>query len=253
MAEKIEILNGDDRLHALKTLRRAIKGASGASRTHLASVLRSLNPDAARSRAFKGASSMTKSTKKAAHHGAARKHHPRRNNPTTGGATYQLRRIGAEAKAKVSAAGRKAVSNFKSLDLTGILTEGAGVGLGLVGASIVAKQADRFLPASLPAVVKSALATAVVGGLAVAMGGSRGFTRYVAVGAIGEFIQSAARTYLPAGLMAGTDATDSATDTAAGYWDTTTGQWIPYGQQMAGIIYDPAYGIPTTDDRPVSI
>lgn len=249
MADQIEILNGDDRAHALRTLKRAIKGASGASRAHLASVLRSLNPDAARSRAFKGASSMAKSTKKAAHHKAAKKHHPRKNNPTTGGATYQLRQVGATAKAKVSAAGRRAVSNFKGMDIAGILTEGAGVGLGLVGTNIIAKQADKFLPASFPALVKSALATAVVGGLAVAMGGTRGFTRYVAVGAIGEFIQSTARTYLPAGLMAGTDATD----TAAGYWDPTTGQWVPYGQQMAGIIYDPAYGIPATDDRPVSI
>lgn len=250
MAEQIEILNGDDRAHALRTLNKAIRGASGASRKHLLSVLRSLNPDAARSRAFKGASSMAKSTKKAAHHKAAKKH-PTKHNPTTtaGGATYQLRQVGTKAKAKVSAAGRRAVSNFKGLDLTGILTEGAGVGLGLVGTNIIAKQADKFLPASFPALVKSALATAVVGGLAVAMGGSRGFTRYVAVGAIGEFIQSTARTYLPAGLMAGTDATD----TAAGYWDPNTGQWIPYGQQMAGIIYDPAYGVPSTEDRPVSI
>ena len=249
MSNKVEILNGDDRALALRRLSAAAgKAPSAAERKHLLSVLRSLNPDAARSRAFKGASSMAKSTKKAAHHKAAKKH-PRKNNPTTGGATYQLHQVGTKAKAKVSAAGRRAVSNFKGMDLTGILTEGAGVGLGLVGTNIIAKQADKFLPASFPALVKSALATAVVGGLAVAMGGTRGFTRYVAVGAIGEFIQSTARTYLPAGLMAGTDATD----TAAGYWDANTGQWIPYGQQMAGIIYDPAYGIPTTDDRPVSI
>ena len=210
MPAPVEILNGDDRPHALRTLKRAVKGARGADKTHLASVLRSLNPDAARSRAFKGASSMAKSTKKAAHHKAAKKQHPRKNNPTSGGATYQLRQVGTKVKTKVAAAGRRAVSNFKGMDITGILTEGAGVGLGLVGTSIVSKQADKFLPASFPAVVKSALATAVVGGLAVAMGGTRGFTRYVAVGAIGEFSQSTARTYLPAGLMAGTDATDTA-------------------------------------------
>jgi hypothetical protein len=248
MAEQIEILNGDDRAHALRTLKKAIRGASGASRTHLLSVLRSLNPNAARSRAFKGASSMAKSTKKAAPRKGHKKHTVHKHNPTTGG-TYQLREVGSKVKSKVAAAGRRAASNFKGLDIPGILTEGAGVGLGLVGTNIIAKQADKFLPASFPAVVKAALASAVVGGLAVAMGGSRGFTRYVAVGAIGEFIQSTARTYLPAGLMAGTDATD----TAAGYWDDTTGQWVPYGQQMAGIIYDPAYGIPSTDDRPVSI
>lgn len=250
MADQIEILNGDDRALALRRLKTAAKNAkSAATRKHLLSVLRSLNPNAARSRASTGASSMAKSTKKAAHHKGPKKHTVHKSNPTTG-ATYQLQQVGSKVKSKVAAAGRRAVSNFKGFDLVGILTEGAGVGLGLVGTSIVSKQADKMLPASFPAVVKSALATAVVGGLAVAVGGTRGFTRYVAVGAIGEFIQNTARTYLPSGLMAGTDAAD-----AAGYWDPNTGQWVQYGQPgIAGIIYDPAYGVPASaDERPVSI
>lgn len=244
MSEPIEILNGDDRPYALRTLKKAIKGASGAERKHLLSVLQSLNPNAARSRASKGASSMAKSTKKAAHHMGHKKHPVSKHNPTT------VHAVAAKVKQRVGAASRRAVSNFKGLDLMGIAKEGLGVGLGLVGTNILTKQADKFLPASFPAIVKSALAAGVVGGAAVAFGGSRGFTRYVAVGAIGELIQSAARIYLPGGLMSGTDTTDTST----GYWDPQTGQWIPYGgQSLAGVIYDPGYPIPVSDDRPAGI
>ncbi|HEX9082951.1 MAG TPA: hypothetical protein VF768_11775, partial [Holophagaceae bacterium] len=244
MAEPIEILNGDDRPHALKTLKRAIKGASGADRKHLLSVLRSLNPDAARSRAFKGASSMAKSTKKAAgqktgHH---HKHTQRRGNPT-------LKEAAGKAKEKVRVITRRAASNFKSADVMGILTEGAGVGVGLVLTNIAAKQAEKFLPASLPGVVKSILAAGVVGGGAVAFGGTRGFTRYIAVGAIAEAIHSAARNYLPSGLMAGTDA--ASLPSPAGYWDASTGQWVPTdGQGMAGVIWDPSLPMPDFTERP---
>lgn len=242
MPQRIEILNGDDRTHALKTLKAAIKGAKGAARTHLAAVLRSLNPDAARSRAFKGASSMTKKhTKKAAPHKAAKKH-PNKHNPTEG--TYTLRSVGTTAKAKVASAAKKAAGHFKGLDLMGILKDGAGVGLGLVGTKLARKQiVDRFLPDSIPGIAKSAISSAVVAGGAIALGGGRGFYREVAVGSIAGFIVSAAEQVLPSGLMAGTE--DQA---YAGRWDEN-GMWIE-DPAMAGIVYDPAYAIPEGSDRP---
>ena len=237
MAEQIEILNGDDRPHALKTLKRAIKGARGTSRTHLASVLRSLNPDAARSRAFKGGASMAKRAKKAAHH--RRRRITRKGNPTS------IRRVATKAKERVRVVTRRAASNFKSLDLMGLLKEGAGIGVGMLASSFVEKQAEKFLPASLPASVKSVLASAVVAGGAIAFGGTSGFPRAIAAGAIGEAIRSMGRSYAPT-MFAGTDSTD----TAAGYWDAQTGQWIPAGTGLAGIAYDPAYPVPVTSERP---
>lgn len=241
MPEPIEILNGDDRAHALKTLKGAVKGASGAARTHLASVLRSLNPNTARSRAFKGASSMAKSTKKAAHHKGHKKHTPRKGNPT-------FSQAAGKAKEKVRYVTRRAASNFKSAGIMGILTEGAGVGLGLVGTNFVSKQVGKFMPAGTSGLITSAVATALVGGAAVAFGGGKGFMRSIAVGAVAELAYSAARNYLPAGTLAGVDGTDSG---AAGYWDPNTGQWIPTTVQgLAGIAYDPAYPVPVTSDRP---
>ena len=240
MAEPIEILNGDDRPHALKTLKRAIKGASGADRTHLASVLRSLNPDAARSRAFKGDASMSKRTKKAAHH--RRRRISRKGNPTS------FRQVASKAKERVRVVTRRAASNFKAAGLMGILTEGAGVGLGLVAANFAGKQAAKFLPAGTSPLLTSFAGAAVVGGAAVAFGGGKGFWRYLAVGAVAELAYSAARNYLPAGTLAGVDGLDTG---AAGYWDPSTGQWIPTTVQgLAGIAYDPAYPIPATSDRP---
>jgi hypothetical protein len=243
MPEPIEILNGDDRAHALKTLKGAVKGASGAARTHLASVLRSLNPDAARSRAFKGDASMAKRTKKAAHH--QRRRTTRKHNPTT------VRQVATRAKERVRVVTRRAASNFKGADIMGILTEGAGVGLGLVGTNFVSKHLGKFLPASTSPLISSALASVAVGGAAVAFGGGKGITRYIAVGAVAELVHSVARNYLPAGTLAGVGDGTDATD--AGYWDPATGQWIPYGstiQGLAGITYDPAYPVPVTSDRP---
>jgi hypothetical protein len=237
MAEPIEILNGDDRPHALKTLKRAVKGARGASRKHLASVLRSLNPDAARSRAFKGDASMAKRTKKAAAH--HRRRITRKGNPTS------ARQLATKAKERVRVVTRRAASNFKSLDLMGLLKEGAGIGVGMLASSFVEKQAEKFLPASLPASVKSALASAVVAGGAIAFGGANGFPRSIAAGAIGEAIRSIGRSYAPT-MFAGTDGTDA----SAGYWDPTTGQWIPAGTALAGVAYDPAYPIPVMSERP---
>ncbi|HJV39999.1 MAG TPA: hypothetical protein VJ549_00510 [Geothrix sp.] len=243
MTQRIDILNGDDRPHALKTLKRAIKSAKGAARTHLAAVLRSLNPDAARSRAFKGASSMAKSTKKAAHHKTAAKHHPKKHNPTAG-TTYTLHSVGTKAKAKVASAARRAAGNFRGLDVLGILKDGAGIGLGIVGTDIVAKQVvERFLPSGLPTVAKSLVATVGVGGLAIAIGGGKGFTREVAKGSVASFLVSLAKQYLPAGIMAGTDE-----QVLTGRWDAN-GQWIPDGG-MSGVVYDPAYSIPDALDRP---
>lgn len=239
MSQRIEILNGDDRPHALKTLKRAISGAKGAARTHLAAVLRSLNPHAARSRAFSKGASMSKPKKAAprkGHHHKTRKH-----NPTEG--TYSLRSVGTKAKAKVSHAARRAVGHFKGLDVMGIIKDGVGIGLGLIGTDLVAKQViERFAPASLPAIAKSFAASAVVAGGSIALGGGKGFAREVAKGAIAGFLHSAAKTFLPAGLMAGTD------DVVSGRWDEN-GQWIP-DASIAGLVYDPGYAIPASSERP---
>lgn len=188
-----------------------------------------------------------KKTKKAAHHKTAAKHHPRKHNPAAPG-TYTLREVGTKAKAKVSSAARRAVGNFKGLDVMGILKDGFGVGLGLVGTDIVAKQVvDRFLPTGLPAIAKSFIATLGVAGGAIAIGGGRGFTREVAVGSIAGLFQSVARQYMPAGLMAGTDG-DAI---YPGYWDEN-GQWVP-DQALAGITYNPAFLVPDTSERPQGI
>lgn len=187
---------------------------------------------------------MAKSTKKAAHHKTA-KHHPRKHNPAPAG-TYTLREVGTKAKAKVGSAARRAVGNFKGLDIMGILKDGFGVGLGLVGSDVLAKQAEKYLPAAIPSIVKSGLASVVVAGGAIAIGGGRGFGRDVAVGSIAGLIQSLARQFMPAGLMAGTDEVPY-----TGRWDEN-GQWIE-DPNMAGIIYDPAYAIPDTSERPAYI
>ena len=134
MPAPVEILNGDDRPHALRTLKRAVKGARGADKTHLASVLRSLNPDAARSRAFKGGASMAKRTKKAAHH--RRRRITRKGNPTS------IRRVATKAKERVRVVTRRAASNFKGLDLMGLLKEGAGIGVGMIPDYMMEEGAD---------------------------------------------------------------------------------------------------------------
>lgn len=230
----LEILNGDDRPFTLRRLKEAASKAKGASKAHLRAVARSLNPNAARSRASQGASSMSKKTHKAARH-----HKRRKSNPSTASA-LEIRPVGrgAGAKAKVRAASRRAVSNLKGADLMGILVEGAGVGGGLLLAKGARKLGDKFLPASLPALLKSGLASAVVAGGAIAISGGKGFFREVAKGAIASLVLNAGETLAPQ-FFAGTDGGD-----AMGYWDPATGQWISTDGQVAGVAYDPAMGLP---------
>lgn len=179
----------------------------------------------------------------AKHHKKAAPKKRRRTNTTYEGslrqvATSPARRSGV--KARVASASRRAVSNLKGVDLMGLLKEGAGVGLGMLASSFVEKQADKFLPSFVPAAAKPVVASAIVAGAAIAFGGSQGFTRGIAVGAIGEAIRGVGRTFAPS-LFAGTGDTDPGT--ASGYWDPQTGQWVGTGQ-MGGVTYDPSLPLP---------
>jgi hypothetical protein len=235
---QLAIVNGDDRTSTLRRLKTVAGKAKGAGREHLLSVLRSLNPTAARSRATKGASSMKKKhTKKAAQH-----HKRRSNNPTYEGS---LRQVGAPSssrgtgfKSKVRSATSRAAANLKGADVMGILVGGAGVGVGLLGAAAGKKLADKFLPASVHSLIKAGLSSVAVAGAAVALGGGKGFLRDVAKGAIASLVFTAGQTFAPS-VFAGTDDGNS-----TGYWDSATGQWISADGQVAGVAYDPTLPLP---------
>ncbi|HEU4951532.1 MAG TPA: hypothetical protein VFT46_06255 [Holophagaceae bacterium] len=240
--QTLEIINGDDRPFTLRRLREAASRAKGASKAHLRAVLRSLNPTAARSRATKGVSSMAKKTKKAARH-----HKRRRTNPTTSALEIRpVQRSTSGVRSRVASAGRRAAANFKSAGVMDLLKEGLGVGIGMLGTSLVEKQVvERFLPASIPAMAKPLIASALVAGGVIVTGQAKGVLRGVAVGAIGEGIRGLGRSFAPT-LFAGTDGDTS----AMGQWDPQTGQWISADGQVAGVIYDPSAPIPDGYGRP---
>lgn len=193
MADLVEVLNGDDRALTLAALKQAAKRASAANRKHLLAVSRSLNPHAARRRAFKGAPPMAQHKKAAGkksghktnptkkHH--TKKHHGRRTNPTTvrfGGARHDLKSLVIEAGAVVA---------------------------GQVGQSMAQRQVTRFFPTLSPTV------SGLVSGGAIALGahflGSKsskysGIAKGVAVGALASAIRTAAASFAPS-LFAGTD------------------------------------------------